>query len=265
MRGWEFERPPRWGIIGLVLLVLVNVALFTAVALSGERADPYGESRTVGGTSVPTQQSPRTSAAGAQAEDGRPVPVLAVYGDGYAAGNESGGLGAAGWPALVAERTKAQLQLHAVSQCGYASVGTTGQNFSSLVTDQPVSEAAVTVIFGSRNDLGESVDAVRANAADVIAAVRTQSPGTVVVVVGPAWDDAAFPSALLPVRDAVRAAAQAEDVTFVDPLAEEWFAASSGLIAADGISPTDEGHVYLADQLTPVILAALAQAAGPTG
>lgn len=265
MRGWELERPPRWGIVALVLLVLMNVALVAVAALSTKAVDSYGESRTAAAeTQVLAQQSPRTSASETEDVDHR-VPVMAVYGDGYAAGNESGGLGEAGWPALVAERTEMQLQLHAVSQSGYASVGTNGQDFLALVADQPVPGAAVTVIFGSRNDLGESVAVVAANAAEVISTVRSQAPGTEIVVVGPAWDDAAVPTDLLAVRDAVRSAVEADDVTFVDPLADEWFAAAPGLIAADGISPNDEGHAYLADQVAPVVRQALRQSVRPTG
>jgi hypothetical protein len=264
MRGWELDRPPRWGIVALVVLLVVNGALFAVFAFSSQPADPYGESRVVGATApAPTRPSSSPAAGPSEADDPQVVPVLAVYGDGYAAGNEAGGLGAAGWPAIVAERTKAQLQLRAVPQSGYASVGVNGQDFPALISAEPVPEADVTVIFGSRNDLGESVAAVGANATEAISTVRTQSPRTVIVVVGPSWDDAAVPAGLLTVRDAVRAAARAENVTFVDPLVDEWFADGSGLIAADGVSPNDEGHAYLADQLTPVVQIALAEAADP--
>ncbi|MGY1834614.1 SGNH/GDSL hydrolase family protein [Blastococcus sp. SYSU DS0510] len=189
--------------------------------------------------------------------------MLAVYGDGYAAGNESGGLGAAGWPAIVAERTDAELQLHAVSRSGYAAAGATGQNFLDVVQSNPVPDADVTLLFGSRNDLDEPLTVVQENATAVIATVQSQAPDTSVVVVGPVWDDGNAPEALLAVRDAVQAAARAAGVAFVDPLAAGWFAQGSGLIAADGVSPNDQGHIYLADRVTPLIQAAVAQADPP--
>jgi hypothetical protein len=55
------------------------------------------------------------------------------------------------------------------------------------------------------------------------------------------------------VRDAVRDAAVAAGVTFVDPLVEEWFTGGVGLIADDGVSPNDAGHAYLAGVLEPYL------------
>ncbi|MGY1752160.1 SGNH/GDSL hydrolase family protein [Blastococcus sp. SYSU D01042] len=269
MRGWELDRPPRWGVVALFVLVLVNAAVIAGLTLSPDPADPYGESRISDASgAASTREAPSTppdapvEAPGPAAERSG-VPVLAVYGDGYAAGNDSGGLGVAGWPALVAERAEVQLQLHAVSQAGYASVGSSGQDFRGLVEAGPVPEAAVTVIFGSRNDVDEDVASVAANAADVISIIEAGSPQTELVVIGPAWDDAEVPAALLAVRDAVRAAAQAADVAFIDPLADGWFADGAGLIAADGISPNDRGHAYLADRIAPAVRAALTRAADP--
>ncbi|MGY1846804.1 SGNH/GDSL hydrolase family protein [Blastococcus sp. SYSU DS1021] len=265
MRGWKLDRPPGWGIVTLVALVVVNVALFTLMALSPEPADSYGESRLAGAAdSAPTPGATPGGGDGVPSTESAASPVLAVYGDGYAAGNESGGLGVAGWPAIVAERTNADLRLHAVSQAGYAAVGSTGQDFAALVEAFPVPDADVTVIFGSRNDLGQSAAAVQRNAAEVIATVQAESPETSIVVVGPVWDDADVPQGLLAVRDAVQAAALAAGVTFVDPLDAGWFAQGNGLIAPDGVSPNDQGHVYLADRVTPLVESALADSADPT-
>ncbi|MGY1723804.1 SGNH/GDSL hydrolase family protein [Blastococcus sp. SYSU DS0533] len=241
-----------------------NVAVFSAMALSPEPADPYGGSR-VTESSIPSPARPTPSAG---TDDLPPVeqeaaPVLAVYGDGYAAGNESGGLGPAGWPAIVAQRVGAELQLNAVSRSGYAAAGATGQDFLDLVESTPVPDADVTLLFGSRNDLDESPAVVRENATAAIAAAQSQAPDTSVVVIGPVWDDGDVPDALLAVRDAVQAAARAVGVPFVDPLAAGWFAEQTGFIAADGVSPNDQGHVYLADRVTPLVQTAVAQADPP--
>lgn len=138
------------------------------------------------------------------------------------------------------------------------SVGVTGENFVDLVTGAPSAGAAVTVLFGSRNDNGEDLAVVRANAVETVALVQQRAPGTALVVVGRAWDGADVPGSVLALRDVVRDVAAAAGARFVDPLAEGWFAGRPELIAPDGVSPTDAGHSYLADQLTPVIQEILA-------
>ncbi|MFD2092762.1 SGNH/GDSL hydrolase family protein [Blastococcus deserti] len=265
MRGLRLERPPVWGILALVLLVLGNVAVLTVMTVRPTPADTY----------TPRAATSITDAAEpSDAEDGEEPPAastpqapvtLHVYGDGYAVGNELGGLDSAGWPALVAQRIGAELVLTAVPRAGYASVGVSGEIYLDLVERSPAGDATVTVLFGSRNDADEDLALVQSNAAQAIAAIRQGAPGTTLVVVGPAWSDADVPAAALAVRDAVRAAAEAGGATFVDPLADGWFAQRPELIASDGISPTDGGHVYLADLLAPVLQKAVTPATGTAG
>ncbi len=177
--------------------------------------------------------------------------MLAVYGDGYASGNDMGGLGATGWPALVAQETGSRLALHAVPRAGYASIGVTGEDYPALIAANPVPGATVTILFGSRNDADEDLAVVQANAEKTISAAQQASES--VVVIGPVWDDADVPADALAVRDIVQAAAETAGVTFVDPLAEGWFAQEAGLISDDGISPNDGGHAYLAERITPLL------------
>jgi lysophospholipase L1-like esterase len=245
-----------WGIVTLILLAAGNVALFGFMSVTEAPADPY-------------VASPTPAAAAATTAPASPAPaeplILAVYGDGYAAGNEMGGLGGMGWPALVAQQTGLELALNAVPRAGYASVGGTGQDFPALLAAAPVPDAAVTVLFGSRNDADEDLSEVTANAAQTIATIQRSAPASAVVVVGPVWDDGDVPASALAVRDIVKAAADAADVTFVDPLAEGWFAQQTGLIAADGISPNDAGHAYLAERIAPAVAAALASVTAQPG
>ncbi|MGY1601174.1 SGNH/GDSL hydrolase family protein [Geodermatophilus sp. SYSU D00815] len=267
MRGLGLERPPRWFAAALVVLVLGTAAVLVlliqkqeslTVPSTGEYAEILelsADPGPSGSTTAPTS----TATAPAAPEAPAAPPVLAVYGDGYAAGNEQGGLGPAGWPALVAGSTGTELALHAASQAGYASVGVGGQDYLGLVESAPEADAAVTLVVGSRNDRGQNPAVVRSQAAQVIASVRETAPGSVVVLVGPIWSDGAPPADLLAERDAVRAAAEAAGVGFVDPLATGWFAAPAGLISPDGVSPTDVGHAHLATLIAPVVTSALAQ------
>ncbi len=242
----------------MVLLVATNLTL---VILTVVRAAPAY-------TPPSAPFSPAPSAAGQPAEASistaapeqavAPVPVLVVYGDGYAAGNGKGGQGPMGWPALVAERTGARLELHAASQAGYASRSPAGQNYADLVSGAPVADATVTLIFGSRNDADENLAAVQENVRLVISAAQEAAANDTLVVIGPVWSSADVPAGLLAVRDAMRDAADASGIRFVDPLVENWFAEPRGLISVDGVSPNDAGHARLADLVEPVVAAALA-------
>ncbi|MGQ4819025.1 hypothetical protein ACQ1ZK_18160, partial [Enterococcus faecium] len=73
--------------MALVLLVLGNAALFTFLGTRSAPADTY-ESRTeTAGAEYPLAQDPVPAVPTTDAPADDP-PVLAVYGDGYAAGNE---------------------------------------------------------------------------------------------------------------------------------------------------------------------------------
>jgi lysophospholipase L1-like esterase len=250
------ERPPRWGTAVLVLLVIGNVGLFAFLATRPAPADGYvPQSRVAAATNsaAPSSDPAGSVPAAPSAVEVAQTPRLAVYGDGYAAGNELGGLGNAGWPALLAAQTRAELALHAVPRAGYAAAGTTGQTFLDLVRAAPVPDATVTMVVGSRNDVNGDVRQIQQNVADTISSIRSQAPATAVVIVGPVWPDGNVPASVLVVRDAVRDAAAAAGVTFIDPLVEGWFAGSAELVAGDGVSPNDAGHAYLAGVLAPFL------------
>lgn len=239
-------------------LVVANAALFAYLTLRPDPVDPYaGRPAPVAATSSSPRPAPPEEPVTEEPAATEEPPVLAVYGDGYSTGSTLGGQGPAGWPALVAQRLDADLRLNAVPMAGFARAGSTGQDFSDIVTASPVPDATVTVVFGSRNDLGNSAVTVGAGAAETFAAIRSAAPGTELVVVGPAWSDTAVPANLLLLRDALEAAALEAGAAFVDPLEDDWFATPTGLIAVDGISPTDAGHRFLADRIAPVVEAAL--------
>jgi lysophospholipase L1-like esterase len=259
------ERPPRWGIVTLAMLATGNAVVFAFLTLSPAPDDPFA------GRPAPVAQPPSASTASAPTQgndvattDGTAVsaeaPVLAVYGDGYTAGSTLGGQDAAGWPALVAAALKADLRLNAVSMAGFSAIGTTGQDFADLASSGPVPDAAVSIVFGSRNDIGSTASAVGQGAEQTLRLIRNAAPQTRLVVVGPAWSSADIPPELYVLRDAVQQAARAAGATFIDPLAAGWFSEPGALIAADGISPTDSGHAAVASWLIPVIQEALATA-----
>jgi hypothetical protein len=234
----------------LAVLMIGNAGLFVYLEHRPDPADPFAgrpapvvmSSQHPGRetTSPPAPASPTADAVN---------PVLAVYGDGYSAGSTFGGLGPAGWPSLVAQQIGAELRLNAVPKAGYASRGTSGQTFQDIARSSPVPHATITVVFGSRNDLGMGASTVRESARATYDAIRASAPSTTLVVVGPAWSEAAVVAELFTLRDAVRDAAEAAGAVFVDPLEDRWFDQPTGLIASDGVSPTDEGHSFLASRI----------------
>jgi lysophospholipase L1-like esterase len=240
----------------VALAVLVPIALGRGqvdVSESGSDRTPAAE--TTQPSAEASTQAPTTDAP---AEDA--PPVVAVYGDSYSAGSVEGGNGPAGWPAIVAGRLGADVRLHAVPGAGYVAGG--GGTFLEQVQASPEPDADVVVVFGSRNDTGAATEQISEQAAAVYEAVRAASPSAEMVVIGPAWSDEGVPSDTLLARDAVQSAAEAADLTFVDPLADGWFFGRLELIGADAIHPTDEGHAYLAELIESVLQESLAAANG---
>lgn len=237
---------------GLVIAVLLALAGI-AVGLAAWHAS----NRTVPEFQPPANAGSAESATPSASPSERAVetPVLAFYGDWYVAGTQQGGLGPAGWPAIVSERLDAEgTEPHALTDAGYVATSSFADaTFETLVDELPEPEADVTIVFGSRNDYLATPAQITAAATRTFDTIRASAPDTRLLVIGPAWTDVVVPPELLPVRDAVRAAATAANVPFVDPLTERWFFDDVGLIGTDSISPNDAGHAYLADQIEPYL------------
>ncbi|SOE00356.1 SGNH/GDSL hydrolase family protein [Blastococcus haudaquaticus] len=255
------------GIVILVVLLVTAIAVGAAAWYAGTRTTPAFDSpddAAEAGAPPPTATPPNDE-----------PPGLAVYGDWYVSGTALGGAGPAGWPAIVSQRLGAQAtEPHAVTDAGYvAASDRTGDTFLSLAENFPEPRADVTVVFGSRNDYSAAPAEITAAATRTLETIRATAPETELLVIGPAWTDADVPPELPPVTDAVRQAAAAVGATFVDPLEERWFFDNPELIGADVISPTDEGHRYLADRIEPFVRQVLEENAtspssetvGPTG
>ncbi|MCO7220228.1 SGNH/GDSL hydrolase family protein [Klenkia sp. PcliD-1-E] len=249
--------------IAIVVLLLANVGLVLLLAQRSNGAPDVDLGSVVTATTASprTAAPPRTSAtpgadSSASSTIARPSQsgVLAVYGDGYSSGNSEGGEGAAGWPALVAEQLGMQLELRAATLTGYMRPGSTGQTYPQLVRAQPSADATVTVVFGSRNDVAAPPDGVRAAASATYQAILAADPDTKLVVIGPCWSSSSPPAELTAVSTAVRTAAEAAGAIYVDPLALGWFANPAGLVSPiDDISLLDAGHVFLAQQIGPLV------------
>ncbi|WP_158544897.1 SGNH/GDSL hydrolase family protein [Blastococcus sp. TF02-9] len=240
---------------------LVIAALLLVTAIGVGLAAWYASNRNIPEFEAPPDAGGTTAPSPAAAD----APVLAFYGDRYVVGTQLGGLGPTGWPALVSQRLGAQAtEPHGAIDTGYVAGSIFGGlTYEAIAAQQPEPDADITIVFGSRNDFQAPQADITAAATRTFDIIRANAPGTQLLVIGPAWTDAAVPPELPPVRDAVRQAALAAGVTFVDPLAERWFFDDVGLIGPDLISPNDAGHAYLADQIEPFVRELLSDAATP--
>lgn len=254
------------GIVIAVLLLVTAIAVGVAAWVASNRTPPeFDPPANAGATERSTPPAGTTAPRSTAPAETSDAPVLAFYGDWYTAGTQQGGLGAAGWPAIVSERLGAEgTQPHALTDAGYVATSSFGDaTFVTLAEQLPEPDADVTVVFGSRNDYRATPAQITAAATRTFEIIRAAAPQTRLLVIGPAWTDAAVPAELPPVRDAVRQAAAAADVTFIDPLVGRWFFDDVGLIGRDLISPTDAGHAYLADLIEPLIRDLLEQSPAP--
>jgi hypothetical protein len=213
-------------------------------------------------TPTPTA-SPTPSATPTVDADGcpyrRPLPtgsVVSVIGDSYTTGEPGkGGIGAKGWPAILAKRTGWTVFKDAQGASGYLSKGFTGKAYDGLIyLDQvrklPAQHPALVIVFGSDNDLGHTgppyfVDKVR----QTLEAVHQAAPQAYLVVATSFWEDDAPPPEMLYIRDVEkRETSRVPCAVFLDPIAENWFgAARKNLIVPNDDHPTDAGHVHLAN------------------
>jgi lysophospholipase L1-like esterase len=195
------------------------------------------------------------------------VDYVAIIGDSYTSGSAEGGVGLAGWPALVTTQLKNQgitivPRVGAVQNSRYVVGGIRrARAFADEVGTVVGPQDRLVVLFGSRNDAYKQApptfaDELNAAVQRTLAKAKEQAPKATILVIGPAlttWaDDDPSPPILL-VRDTLKAQAEASGAVFVDPVAEQWFVGQPDLIGSDRMNPTDAGHVYMADKIAPII------------
>lgn len=175
---------------------------------------------------------------------------VAILGDSYTSGWNGAGMGAKGWPAIVA-RARGWTTLNlAVPGTGFLNPGWTGQTIGSRVATAVRARPDIVFIVGGHNDSRWSVAATNAAADAVIDRVHAALPDAALVIVAPIWQDGSPPVRCLALRDHLRRKAAAVGARFIDPLHEGWFAGRSHrFIGADGLHPTDAGHRFMADRI----------------
>ena len=243
------------------LLPLLLVAACTSTGTAAAPSPTPSPTRTPVVTTAPPSPAPKpvptTGADGCRIR--RPLPrgsVVSVIGDSYTTGEPGkGGVGAKGWPAILARRTGWTVYKDAMGASGYLSKGFTGKAYDGpIYLDQTKKLAAqkpdLVIVFGSANDLRHTeppyfVDYVRRT----LQAVRREAPQAYVVVATSFWYDDQPPDEMLYIGQVEKAEVKRLGcAVFLDPIAEKWFGdAYRYLFYPHNDHPTDAGHLRLAD------------------
>ncbi|MFI7152955.1 SGNH/GDSL hydrolase family protein [Nonomuraea sp. NPDC050022] len=138
---------------------------------------------------------------------------------------------------------------------GYLNQGRVGRTFQESFEAELAWRPApdMLIISGGHNDSPWSPTNVRRAAASLISEARTHWPRTRILMIGPIWLHDT-PRKAYRLRDALSGLAQQEAVPFLDPLAEQRITGTPpGQLLPDGIHPTAEGHLHLAQWLVDAI------------
>ena len=222
----------------------------TATPAPSDNGAPQASDRTAGiGMSSPSNISSPAGGPAARRLSGRGSRVV-FLGDSYTSGWNGAGIGARGWPRLVASARGWHAVNLAVPGTGFMDPGWTGRPVGSLVGRAIGHQPDVVVLAAGHNDFNWARSATAAAADRVIMRIHRSLPHALLVVIGPIWQNGRPPAASVALRDHLRRTAAAVDALFIDPIAERWFVGSRhALISADGIHPSDRGHRFMATRI----------------
>ncbi|MEO8282129.1 MAG: SGNH/GDSL hydrolase family protein [Pseudarthrobacter sp.] len=167
------------------------------------------------------------------------------------------------WPELLqsvhlSDTRPVQVNNAAENGSGYLVAGDDGDTFSMEVQTAVSPDADVVLFFGSDNDAGAEPEELMAAAVLTFAAASSLAPNAVLVAVGPLSGSEETDPLLAEVRDIEASAAQNLGVTFIDPIAEQWFSdRADALLGPDGEHPSAEGQEFLRDKMQRIVSAAV--------
>ncbi|WP_193048015.1 Rv0518 family GDSL lipase [Mycolicibacterium baixiangningiae] len=191
---------------------------------------------------------------------------VAVVGDSYTTGSNEGGEGTRGWTTrawqlLAHQGLPVRADVAAEGGAGYGARGNRGSVFEDLTARAVKNDDHLVVFYGSRNDQNVEPTLLSIMVYGAFQLARRNAPEARFLVIGPPWPTADPPPAIMRIRDTLRYQAGLARAAFVDPIAERWFVDDPTLIGADGVHPTDAGHVYMADKIAPLIATQLTRRA----
>ncbi|HZB30563.1 MAG TPA: SGNH/GDSL hydrolase family protein [Streptosporangiaceae bacterium] len=196
----------------------------------------------------------------APAETATPIraPIVMFLGDSYT----TGGLKIppeSAYAAATARELGWQVIIGGLGGTGFVAAGATHEPFAVLFERQLAWRPSpdMVIVSGGHNDRTYAPATVAAAAEGLLAKIRQLWPDSRLVLIGPMWGSGAPDASVLEIRDALKVAARAVKVPFIDPLGGKWITGDRGgqagnaerYIMRDGVHPNDDGHRYLASRL----------------
>jgi lysophospholipase L1-like esterase len=179
---------------------------------------------------------------------------VAFIGDSYTGGSDMGGNGDQNYTRIIAHDMGWDVVNNSAGGTGYVKDNANARAFEAQQLAAVVAARPdIVVVVGSRNDIDVSPQEITDAAAHLYRSIHDQIPGAKLLVVGPIWPGDA-PPAMNGVRTAVLSAAEQENASVVDPIADRWLNdGTPGLIGSDGVHPDDAGHRYIAERMLVVL------------
>jgi lysophospholipase L1-like esterase len=245
-------------------LFAVGIALVFALGAIAYAGYLGSQAPVSGGRSqVAAIQSPAASPSPSLSPSPSPtVRSIAFLGDSWTLGAGTTCGARCGFAEIAASQLGMMASEDAVAGTGYANGGGTSipgpDPFGARVAHFESLKPDIAVIAGGQSDSVFLPAAVQKAATPLIAKLRQDLPHTSIMVIGPFSASGQPSPQLLATRNAIQAAAKANSVAFIDPIAEKWITGShnqpaSGnapqYIGPDGLNPSIDGYKYLADRL----------------
>jgi len=223
---------------------------------AGLAAVPLAAALALGGCGVGTPRPARTPTAPATTT-AAPRPAVYFLGDSYTVGvNETPT--SRTYASVLARWQGWRTAIAGYPFAGFVHRDKHDRDYADLFRRKLAAHPAprMLVIAGAHNDRRESARRIRLKASLLLAGVHRYWPRTRLVVVGPMWGGDPTPGALR-VRGAVRSAAHAHRVPFIDPLGERWITGdpekgtgnAARYVLPDHTHPTTAGHRHMARRL----------------
>jgi lysophospholipase L1-like esterase len=228
------------------VLLTTLCACATSTPTTSAAYEPY--------TCIPAPRLPATSTAPPGAHQ-----LIGVIGDSYTSGSPQGGNGVNRWTARVTDDLKQQgidVVIYRGSEggSGYVQKGrNTGEVFADKVKEAVKPSEKLLIFFGSRNDSKATEGEMAHATCDTLRSAEMAAPEARLLVIGTPWVNGNVPAYVLRNNNILRDRTQALGGTFIDPVTDGWFVDRPDLIGADGVHPTDAGHVYMAQKIEPAI------------
>ena len=259
----------RRGLYVVAMALVISLSAIGYAGYVGDQARRASGPRVTVATLVspsPTTDATASPAASAplspSATPATSTKTIAFLGDGWTLGaGTTCGPGCA-FAELAAGQLGMKANVDAVAGTGYSNGGGATipgpDTFAARLAHFESFKADIMIVAGGQNDASFVQANVQRSANGLLARLHQDLPQASVVVIGPFSTSGQASSSLLATRDVIAAAARANGVTFIDPIAEQWITGvqsqpASGnaaqYIGSNGADPTVDGYKYLADRL----------------